>query len=437
MMGANVMEQKAVKYTGFRWLVLIGGMLMTTLSMMTGMTIAPLIGVIAKDLGVDIGTASFGIMGVNMFTTAIGVVIMGYLVDKAGLFKVMLGSMVLLLVTHLLYPVMGHGYAGVVFLRILTALGGAVGLILLGPIVAQWFPENERGTAMGVSAIGMFGVIGGFTLGPAVVEWAGSWQAGLAWISVIIAVGIVYMVCIMIGGRNIQPPNLVAEKKAEHPAYEGSFFKLIARNPAFWLGLAVMAFSNWSNNAFNDLSPGYLAVDPPAGVGYGPQMAGQLSSGGWIGMMAGMIAGGIMIDRVFKGRSGLMVMLGFVFNLIFYNGILLQPIYSQPAILSGWLLVSGFVNPFTAIGNMYFAIKSFSPSVMGKIMASWTFIGNIAGSVGVMAGSYALHATGTYHTSFMIVSVVCILGFVAALVSKDRRTELEMRAEGKLACRNG
>ncbi|MBP2652286.1 MAG: transporter transrane protein [Firmicutes bacterium] len=422
------MANESVQYPSVRWFVLIAGVLSAFFAMMAGMAAAPLMPVISKDLGVDMGVASFGIMGIMMVGMAISVLIWGFLVDKIGIFKVMISGLVILLIIHLLYPIIGHDYNTVVVMRVLTAFGAAPGLIVIEPIVARWFPIKERGLALGINCLNMVGAIVGLTCGPMFASMAGSWQGGLAWLSVIIAIGIVYMLFVWNLAKNAQTPVTAALEADTAPSE--NFFKMIVRNPAFWLGLAVMAFSNWANNAFNDLAPGFFAADPPLGVGYGPQMAGQLASGNMFGIMLGIFCGGIIIDKVFKGRSGLLVMIGFAANLILYNGVLADSINSNLSILVPWLLFAGFVNPFTAVGNQYFAVRSFSPKIIGKVAASWTCISNFVGSFGVMAGSYALHSTGNYHASFALVAIICILGFIAALVSRERRTEIEM-ANGK------
>jgi sugar phosphate permease len=186
-----------------------------------------------------------------------------------------------------------------------------------------------------------------------------------------------------------------------------------------------MAFSNWANNAFNELSPGFMAIDKPIGLGLGASTAGKLSSGTWVGMIIGMFCAGIIIDRIFKGRSAPIVIIGFICNLILYNGILFPAIHSSTSTLSIWLMASGFVNPFTAIGNQCFAIRTFPPNVIGKVIALWTCASNFMGSFGVMAGSLALDNTGTYHMSFIFISLASVVGLIAAIVSREKRTAIE------------
>ncbi|MBP2652549.1 MAG: transporter transrane protein [Firmicutes bacterium] len=427
MMDKGAKAAVPTQYRGYQWFVLAAGILMMFITFMTSLVFAPLMGVIANGVGVSIGAASFGFMGIMMFANAIFVLFWGYLVDKIGIFRVILGGLGVLFATHLLYPVFGNSYNAVVVLRVLTAFGGAPGLIMIEPIVSRWIPVKQRGFALGLNSLSVFGAVTGYILGPMLVGWAGNWQAGLAWLSVIIGAAIIYVMVVAYAVRNNQPTVMPA-LAVERVSADENFLKILGRNPAFWLGLAVMALSNWANNAFNDLSPGYLAVDPPIGVGYGPEQAGRLASGNMVGIMLGIFVGGIIIDKIFKGRSGLLVMVGFIANLIFFNGILFPEIHSNPSVLSGWLLATGFVNPFTAVGNQYFAVRSFSYRIIGKVAAAWTCISNFVGSFGVMIGSYALHTTGNYYLSFIIVAVICILGFIAALVSRERRSAIETNA---------
>ncbi|MBP2644267.1 MAG: transporter transrane protein [Firmicutes bacterium] len=414
------------EYPRICWFVLAAGIVMMFFTMLTGLSFAPLIGVIAQDLSIDIGTASFGFMGLMMLTNAIFVLLWGVLVDKIGIFRVIIMGLSVLLIAHLLYPMIGYSYATVVFLRILTGLGGAAGLILIEPIVSRWIPFKQRGFALGLNALSMAGAVVGLSCVPRVVSVAGHWQVGLGWLSVPIAAGLLYTMLVAYFAQKHQTRNEAATPGEKEV---GDYFgKVFLRSPAFWLGLLIMAFSNWVNNAFNDLGPGFLAVAPPIGAGYGPEVAGHLASGGMIGIVVGIFIGGIVLDKVFKGRSGILVMAGFILCIILYNGIMLEPIYSNTTFLSMWILIGGITSPFTSIGNQYFAVRTFSPNVIGKVVACWTCISNFVGSFGVMISAYAIHITGSYRMSFAIMSGVCILGFIAAMASRERRTAMELAA---------
>lgn len=425
---------ESMQYPLYRWLMLAAAIMTMYCAMLICISFAPLMGVIAKDLGIDVGTASFGFMGMNLFSTAFGVIIAGFLVDKIGLPRVMIGGLVLMLAANSSLPLIGHSYGGVVFIRIIEALGAAPALIAIEPTVSYWFPDKEKGIALGLNGLSVLGAVSAGMFGPGLVAAAGgNWQNGLFRFSFVLFAVIVLVTAICIGAKNYTTPAMKREHSEDLVAKavsKSDFVTVVLRNPVFWLGLCVMAFSNWANQAFNDLSPGYMAVDKPIGLGFGPGASGRFSAGTWIGMVAGMFAAGFIIDKVFKGKSAPLVMIGFIGNIIFYNGILVYSIYSSAPVLTMWLMCAGFVNPFTAIGNQYFAVRTFAPNVIGKVAASWTCVSNFIGALGVMVGSYALHSTGNYHMSFAIVSVVSIIGFIAALVSRERRTVIESQGRG-------
>lgn len=423
-MNDNKPTQELVQYPAYRWLMLAAAVMTMFCAQMITMSFAPLLAVISKDLGVDLGTASFGFMGMNLFSTAIGVMIAGLLVDRLGLSRVMIGGLLLMLLANTSLPLFGHSYSAVVIIRIIEALGCAPALIIIEPTVSYWFPNNEKGMALGLNGFCILGPVGTGMFGPRLVMSASSWQYGMLYFSLVLLIITIFIIVVNIGSKHHLPPTMLKKKEAQGEPKQ-DFIKTILRSPAFWMGLCVMAFSNWANQAFNNLSPAFLAVDPPVGAGYGAQAAGQFSAGAWMGMMVGFFISGFIIDKICKGRTAPLVMFGFLANIILYNGILLHSINSSPVILTMWLMIAGIANPFTSVGNQCFAVRTFSPDVIGKVVAIWTCISNFAGSIGVMAASLALRNTGNYNLSFALIAGASLIGFLAALVSREKRAQIE------------
>lgn len=417
-----------VQYPAYRWLMLAAAILTMLCAMMITMSFAPLVEIIAKDIGVDLGTASFGFMGMNLFSTAVGVMLAGFLIDRIGLSRVMIGGLILMLAANTALPVIGHSYAAVVLIRILEALGCAPALIIIEPTVSFWFPNKEKGLALGLNGLSILGPVGTGMLGPRLVMSASSWQMGMLYFSVVLLVATIFIVIVNIGARHHLPPTMT--KKEEHSNMtKQDFMRTVLRSPAFWLGLCVMAFSTWANQSFNNLSPAFLAVDPPVGAGYGAEAAGRFSAGTWIGMIGGFFLSGFIIDKVCRGRTAPLVIFGFLANLILYTGILFQAVNGSPAILTVWLMMAGITNPFTAVGNQCFAVRTFSPEVIGKVAAIWICVSNFAGSIGVMTASLALKSTGNYHLAFAVIAGASILGLAAAIISREKRAQIEAHAE--------
>jgi MFS family permease len=418
--------QELVKYPKFRWLMLASAVLAMFCAQMATMSFAPIMGVISKDLNISLGTASFGFMGMNLFSTAVGVIIAGMLIDRIGSGRVMSGGIILILLANSAIPLVGHSYIALVIIRMLEALGLAPALIAIQPVVSFWFPENERGLAFGLNAFCVFGPVLSLMFGPGIILSASTWQNGMLYYSIVFAIAAIFIAGVAVAAKNHLPPTLANNSSKENnQEIAKPNFKIVLRHPAFWLGLIVMALANWSTQAFNDLSPAYLAVDPPVGVGYGAQTAGSFSALTWIGMICGMFLSGIIIDKIFKGKPAPVLLIGFLANLVFMTGILLQPIYSSGSTLTAWLMIAGFFNPFVSVGNQIYSVRVFAPNVIGKVSAIWTCVGNFAGSIGVMAGSFALHLTGTYKMSFIIIGIVCAIGLVASLLSSGKQDRID------------
>ena len=70
-----------------------------------------------------------------------------------------------------------------------------------------------------------------------------------------------------------------------------------------------------------------------------------------------------------------------------------------------------FVNPIV----LAFGAKSFPPAVVPRVIGVWGSVSTLSQAAGVMAGATALKATGNYHLSLWIVSIVALFGFLVAL----------------------
>lgn len=424
---------ESIKFPKYRWLMLASAVLAMFVAQMATMSFAPIMGIIAKDINISLGTASFGFLGMNLFSTAIGVIIAGMLVDRMGAGRVMSGGIILIFLANSAIPLFGHSYIALVIIRMIEALGLAPALIAIQPVVSYWFPENERGLAFGLNAFCVLGPVLSLMFGPGIILSASTWQNGMLYYSIVFAIAAIFIAVVSADAKNHLPPTITndsSEEKDQNIAKTN--FRVVLHHPAFWLGLIVMCLANWSTQAFNDMSPAYLAVDPPVGVGYGAQTAGSFSALTWIGMICGMFLSGIIVDKLFKGKPVPVLLIGFIANLVFMNGILFQPIYSSGSALTAWLMIAGFFNPFVSVGNQIYSVRVFEPNVIGKVSAIWTCVANFAGSIGVMAGSFALHLTGNYKMSFTLVAIVSVIGIVTAILSSSKQDRIQTDTESSV-----
>jgi MFS family permease len=418
-------------YSRFRWVVLGQIVIVTMCSTTIAISFAPLIGVIAKDLGISMGAASFGFMGLHMLATAVGCAVSGYLIDRFGVFAVINGSMALMVVSNALLPWLGHSYWTTVAIRILEAFGCAPVFVAIGAAVAIWFPPREAGAALGVQSMAISaGIMLGLISSPHLVQSASSWQTGVAELSIGWGMALVFVVAISVIGKKYSP----APPSAESTSAPDGFSALWGTRP-FLAGMLGLCFGVWTQQAFNSLTPGFLAVMPPMGLGLGPVTSGTLMTTVLFSGIVASLAGGILVDKVCGGRSRPIILIGFALIAICPVLMIVPHISSQRFALILCLVLTGAGTPFINPVILGFAAKTFPSSVVGRVVGSWMSAAVFSGAAGVMVGAAALSSTGTYRLSMEITSAMGVAGILTALFIYPAKSKPTLGTEGKECCR--
>lgn len=394
----------------FRWWVLLTIAVSSACSGMVIMSFAPLIGDIAKDFNVDLGTASFGLLGITTFVSAVSISLLGIAIDKVGIFSIIILSQLLILVSNAAIPFVGHNYDVLVFIRVIQGLGAAGLTVAITPALALWFPRHEMGRAMGFQSIGIpVGIMLGLNAAPVLSELVGGWRWGIGLLSLVPLLALITTVPVAAMSIRHRPTVSSAERREE--AVPASAF---LRMPAFWVGLVTLGLCGWVGIPFNSLSPGFLAVSPPVGAGYGPQGAGNLMLFFTLAGVVGPPLGGFLIDKAFGGRSRPLIMVGWILSAVFYTAILLPAVHDQRFVLMAVLLVAGLANPFINVTLMSYAAKSFSAHVVGRVCGLWLSLASLTASAGVLMCSLALSTTGSYTIPILIIGGSSVIGLLLA-----------------------
>lgn len=384
------------------------------------MSFAPMIGDVARDLGIDLGTASFGLLAVTMFVAAAGVGFAGFFIDRAGIFPIVIAGQLLVLLSTAAIPLAGNHFELLIAIRVAQGLGSACLTAAITPAMALWFPPHEMGRAIGLQSIGMpIGMMLGLNATPLFSHALHSWHQGLFALAVVPLLALVVTIPVAIASGRIRNAVSIAELNREViPASE------FLRTPTFWIGLVALCLCYWAGLAFNGLAPGFLAVDPPAGAGYGPQGAGSLMLVFTLSGIVGPPIGGFVVDKLFNGRSKPLIAIGWVIGAVCYTAILLPAVSGNRSMLELVLLIAGLSNPFIDVTLMSFAAKVFPLRVVGRVAGLWLSCALLTGSVSMMVGSLALRTTGTYTLSLLIIGAACVIGFaVASLLTHPRHAQ--------------
>jgi MFS family permease len=405
---------EAVRASRFRWWVLLVTSVSAMCAMMNIISFSPLIGEIARSLKIDLGTASLGLVGAPTLATAIGIAISGFLIDSLGVFPVIIASQLLLIASTAAIPLYGDDYAVLFAIRIAQAFAGAGLTAAITPAIALWFPRHEMGRAMGFPSIGAsVGTILGLNVAPMLSSVLGGWRRGTGVLSVVGLAALLLTLPIASRSKR-ERVYAVAEPGSDVALPTRQLYQL----PTFWLGLLILALAMWANTAFGDLSPGFLAVAPPIGAGYGPRQAGLLMTATSITGIIGAPIAGFLVDKLFRGENRLVIMIGWGMSAVFFTAILIPAIHAHELALVAVLLLAGLQSPFVNVALLSFTAKVFPPQIVGRVCGLWISLSFFAGAAGVLVGSLLLHATGDYRASIIGLGLVSLIGLGLSILLK-------------------
>jgi MFS family permease len=402
-----------IRYSGYRWYVLITFLVLQISTTLISISPATIIGDIAKSLNMSLGATTGSVMGVVNLVIAIACIMAGFLVDRFGFVKMLIVGAVLMIVPTLALPFIGNSFPGLMVVRIIQSLGNGPVYASIAMVAALWFPPHQRGIVTGLQGSAVtLGFAIGFVTTPMAFESVGTWQTALAWQSVSAIIGLILAIALLFGPK--APGQALVRTGNSGAVSDNGAFKLAMRQPVSWVCIAVLFCVIWVMAAFLDLTPGYFAIDPPTGVGYGRMTAGKLMMLVQIAFIFGSAATGFALEKVFKGVVRPVVTIGYIVFAIFAVSILWPAVYKNMPVLLICLGVAGFFQAWVVPNIFAFISKHYPAHIAGKLQGSWFGIGQFGGAVGVGAGATALYNTGNYHMSIIIVGVISVIGFILA-----------------------
>jgi MFS family permease len=377
---------------------------------------APVIGSLAEEFGVTAGQMSFYGMGLYTLIMALSTILSGILIDKFGAKQFIVGGMAILTICMLVIPVAVNSLTGFVTIRTICALANGPLMSAVTPMGVAFFSPKERITYMGVVSagfsIGMMLTL--LLMGVRLGQTGGVWRASELTIVILPAIALIATIVMVIVTRGISTkvPAVHADKSAG--ATEWSF-AIVLKAPLFWVLLIAFIAVNWCLNSFTDLSPGYIAIDAPTGLGFGEQTSSFLSMVMTIGNIIGAFVVGIIVSKVFKNRVKPVLVIAFAFQavLIFLTKFEFltdhRPAFSVVLFLIGFSI--SWISPCLSTSVM----MRFPSDVTAKVWGICFGCGLFAASGGVMIGSTLLHITSSYQMPLLMISLVAVVGFVTVL----------------------
>jgi MFS family permease len=422
-------------YKPFRWFILATLIVVVAVQAIALITPAPLIGEIIKSTSLSPGEVTWMTMGTWNLFVALAAILGGPLVDKFGFKWMYIFGMTMIAIGWFLMPAIGSSFMGMTVCRAIQAIGG-------GPIMgagvyvsATCFPRKERAMVNGFLGFAMgLGIMAGLTLGPASMAAAGNWAVGLRNLWPLALVGIIMTVIVMVGPK-VAPEGADHENLDETAAASNmALYKRALAQPLTWVATLCVVVASWFNQAFNDMTPGYLALDKPVGLGLGAAGAGSIGSLAQIGNMVGCLLVGVLVERLFKGKARPALMIAFAAMAVGAGLLLVPGVNTSQLLLTIVMMITvfflGWINA-TALG---WVAKNYPASITGKLGGMAQGIGIFGGLAGVAAGSAALHATGFYTVSTLIMVGVALVGIVVSFMMQTHKHQnIESQASQTLA----
>lgn len=403
--------EESVKYPKFRWYVMLTMLIAMVVQSIIMISPAPLVGELSKVLNTDVATVSGTVMPVWNIFLAIGGILGGFLLDKFGVTKTFIVSYIVLIIGTAVMPVLGTGLWTLVALRGIMGLGAGPINGCDSRVAADWFPKHERPIVTGIMGVGIsLGVAIGFVFAPNVFASTHNLLGTLGIEAIFPVIGLILIIIMAFGPK---APNQHLTKVDEKQS-QTSLKKVLSVSETWTCFLSVILLC-WVFTAFNDLTPGYIAIPAPMGLGHGPVDAGNIMSIFQIAFMAGSLLSGFFVSVVFKGNEKPVVSIGFIVAAIFMFSVGQPFVYNDFNLLTVCLVIAGFFAGMPNAPIFGFISKYYPQNVTGRLGGIAMGLGVLFGAIAVMVGAACLHATGNYHLSIIVVSVVAVLGFLNSL----------------------
>jgi MFS family permease len=383
-----------------------------------------LVGDIAASLGFELGAATAAAMLTFSLLTAVGGVVSGMIIDRWGLAKTYVAFCALETIASFLMPVFGETTAGLIILRGLQGFGCGP-IIASGPrLAAEWFPTPQRSMVQGlVGAALSLGIVFGLASGPMVAA-NGGWIMALTLLGGVMIVAVAMSVIFVFAPKS---PGAICDT-ATGPQATDDFKKALGLLP-FWMTIVSTFGLCWVMQGYNDLTPGHIAVPPPAGLGLGPAVAGQLMSILVVAFIIGSVASSLVAEKIFRGNYSRAISVAFILTAVFCASVMFPAVTSNRLALAVCLSFAGFFMGMPNPLNMSFVANYYPEHITGSVGGFTMGIGIFGGTVGIAAGSAALQFTRMYDVSIIIVVIVALIGAAAAFLMRPPEVFAEAAAD--------
>ena len=363
------------------------------------------VGLTLKPIVVDLGwgRSELGLaVGLFQVVSAVAMFGAGFLVDRAGPRRVLVGGLVVSSLGIGLMSAMTAPWHALVVYGLVFALGnGAASLIPVGVMVTRAFPQR--------AGIANAAAMAGMSAGQLVVIAAlAALMLTMSWRSIYVLLGVAHLVLLPLLLLVIPKATPFAAKAARPLA--GIGLREAFRGRQLWLLLAVYAICG-----FDDFFVTTHVVAFAQDRGIDSLLAGNLLALMGLTGLVGVLAGGALSDRVGPVWP---TALSFVARVAVFGLIMVDQSALSVTIFA---LVFGATFLVTAPLTVVFVSQSFGARHLGALIGLITMVHHIFGGVGAYLGAALFDVTGTYDVAFAMMLGLSLLAAVLTVMLKNPR----------------
>lgn len=402
---------QAVEFPKFRWFVALALAFAWFSFGSITMSFAPLLPIIAKEFGTEVGSLMVGIMAVNSFAMGFGVVLSGPMIDKFGPRKVLLVSSIWVAAYCALLPFATHSVGAIVALRIFQGFGSGPVMASMAAVSNRWFPQKEQGIINGLTnaAIAIGFAVTFVSLPHLIQAFHGSWRMALGTTTVLLVIQTILMAITLLGKEPAHAGHAPAHAEAD--AGSGNDFVAVLKSPAFWICTVLLSIAQSTLQSFNGLTPTYLTAPPAIGLGIKPMVAGSCQS---LVQLGGIVSGlmmGFIMQVIFRGKPKWVAVCGLSIGGLLISALNCPLFHTQMPVLSVYLFIVGMFMSLAFPSVSVFIATNFPPHVLGKVFATASGLSIFGGAALSAISGVILDKT---HTFVAVFGFLLAIGFIGA-----------------------
>lgn len=416
-------DEDEVKTSGMRywtskqWLVLLGLWISFLVSFITRLSWSSLMPIVNKSLHFSVAQ---GTSYVTWFYIGYTITVLpgGILADKLGYRKMVLASVLGNFIFMTLMCFMRGYWSGLLF-RFLLGLASGPDLAACMGLLTDWFSEKDRATANGLFVTcTSFGLTIVNAYAPTVATTHG-WRMAMAITAALPLIVFIFAFFALRGdapyaaSKNME----VAARKAKQSVW--TMIKNVATNRNIILLSIIGILTNGAKWGVTN----WMNLFIVSHLGYSAVQAGAAMSWYGIASLIAMIFAGWLSDHINMSRSKLAAWLMLIFTPALI-GLALCPKNNMIALYFWACLVGMGAFGYSTIVNLLDA--EVVPPELKSTGVGFVNVFNQAGSfVFPMILGSLLSTTGSYVTSFLVISIAPLLGFIACLFIKENDEALK------------